>query len=171
MLQPAIFAADSLRHKETARQLKHADHDRLSELAGAIQWRLRHGRSCQAIRKLEIMQMVLGFPSVVDKESVKLIRRLTKELLGYLHFNRGSLPNYGQRYRAGKRISSSFIESAVNQLIDKRISKSQQMRCDPKSAHLLLQVRVRVVDGQLRDDFSSWYPNFPSNTATFCQMA
>ena len=89
MLQPAIFAADSLRHKETARQFKHADHDRLSELAGAIQWRLRHGRSCQAIRKLEIMQMVLGFPSVVDKESVKLIRRLTKELLGYLHFNRG----------------------------------------------------------------------------------
>jgi hypothetical protein len=157
--------------KETARQLKHADHDRLSELVAAIQWRLWHGRSCQAIRKLEIMQMVLGRPSVVDKEAVKLIRRLTKELLGYLTYNRDSLPNYGQRYRAGKRISSSFIESAVNQLIDKRMSKSQQMRWDPVSAHLLLQVRVRVVDGMLRDDFERWYEGFPSNTATFAQTA
>jgi hypothetical protein len=157
--------------KETARQLKHADHNRLSELAGAIQWRLWHGQSCQAIRKLEIMQMVLGRPSVVDKESVKLIRRLTKELLGYLYFNRGSLPNYGQRYRAGQRISSSFIESAVNQLIDKRMSKSQQMRWDPKSAHLLLQVRVRVVDGELRNDFARWYKDFPSNITTFIAAA
>lgn len=46
--------------KETAHQLKHADHDRLSELVDAIQWSLWHGRSCQAIRKLEIMQMVLS---------------------------------------------------------------------------------------------------------------
>lgn len=157
--------------KETARQLKHADHDRLSELVGAIQWRLWHGRSCQAIRKLEVMQMVLGRPSVVDKDAVKLIRRLTKELLGYLTYNRDSLPNYGQRYRAGKRISSSFIESAVNQLIDKRMSKSQQMRWDPVSAHLLLQVRVRVVDGMLRDDFERWYEGFPSNMSTFLQAA
>jgi len=157
--------------KEAARQLKHADHDRLSELVDTIQWRLWHGRSCQAIRKLEIMQLVLGRPHVVDKEAVKLIRRLTKELLGYLNYNRDSLPNYGQRYRAGKRISSAFIESAVNQLIDKRMSKSQQMRWDPRSAHLLLQVRVRVVDGMLRDDFSRWYAHFPSNTATFAQMA
>ena len=157
--------------KETAHQLKHADHDRLSELVDTIQWRLWHGRSCQAIRKLEIMRMVLSRPSVVDKEAVKLIRRLTKELLGYIHYNRDSLPNYGQRYRAGKRISSSFIESAVNQLIDKRMSKSQQMRWDPRSAHLLLQVRVRVVDGLLRDDFARWHANFPSNTATFAQMA
>ena len=123
------------------------------------------------IRKLEIMQMVLGRPSVVDKETVKLIRRLTKELLGYLNYNRDSLPNYGQRYRAGKRISSSFIESAVNQLIDKRMSKSQQMRWDPVSAHLLLQVRVRVVDGMLRDDFARWYEGFPANTSTFAKMA
>ncbi len=157
--------------KETARQLKHADHDRLSELVDAIPWRLWHGRSCQAIRKLEIMQMVLGRPYVVDKEAVKLIPRLTKELLGYLKYNRDSLPNYGQRYRAKKRISSAFIESAVNQLIDKRMSKSQQMRWDPVSAHLLLQVRVRVVDGMLRNDFPRWYGDFPSNTATFTQVA
>lgn len=51
----------------------------------------------------------------------------------------------------------------MNQLIDKRMSKSQQMRWDPRSAHLLLQVRVRVIDSQLRDDFARWYPGLPSN--------
>lgn len=49
---------------------------------------------------------------------------------------------------------------------DKRMFKSQQMRWDPRSAHLLLQVRVRVIDGQLRDDFARWYPGFPSNAST-----
>ncbi|WP_444815099.1 hypothetical protein [Variovorax brevis] len=95
-----------------------------------------------------------------------MIRKLTAELLAYLRGNEDSLPNYGRRYRAGRRISSAFVESAVNQLIDKRMSKSQQMRWDPRSAHLLLQVRVRVIDGQLREDFARWYPGFPAHDPT-----
>ena len=79
--------------------------------------------------------------TVCRKPAARQIRRLTLELLGYLRNNSDSLPNYGRRYRAGRRISSAFVESAVNQLIDKRMSKSQQMRWDPRSAHLLLQVR------------------------------
>ena len=58
------------------------------------------------------------------------------------------------------------MESAVNQLIDKRMSKSQQMRWDPRSAHLLLQVWVRAIDGQLRADFARWYPALPANAST-----
>jgi hypothetical protein len=72
------------------------------------------------------------------------------------------LPHYGRRYPAGRRISSAFVASAVNQIIDKQMSKAQQMRWDPRGARLLLQVRVRVIDGQLRDDFARWYPEFPS---------
>jgi hypothetical protein len=103
---------------------------------------------------------------VCRKPAARQIRKLTLELLGYLRNNADSLPNYGRRYRSGRRISSAFVESAVNPLIDKRMSKSQQMRWDPRSAHLLLQVRVRVIDGQLRDDFARWYPGFPSNVST-----
>jgi hypothetical protein len=51
------------------------------------------------------------------------------------------------------------------------MSKSQQMRWNPISAHLLLQVRVPLVDWMLRDDFARWYDGFPSNTATFIQHA
>ena len=76
------------------------------------------------------------------------------------------MPNYGRRYRAGERICTSFVESAVNQIISKRMVKSQQMRWQPTSAHLLLQVRVRVIDGTLRDDFQRWYPRFAANDAT-----
>ncbi|UUZ62643.1 hypothetical protein LP417_22240 [Polaromonas sp. P1-6] len=120
--------------KATASQLKPVDHDRLSELAGGLTWRLWHGRAAQARRRLEAMLHVVGRPAVACRAAVPLIRKLTIELLGYLRNNSDSLPDYGRRYRAGQRISSAFVESAVNQLIDKRMSKSQQMRWDPQSA-------------------------------------
>ena len=123
------------------------------------------------MRRLATMLYVLGKSTVCRKPAARQIRRLTLELLGYLRNNSDSLPNYGRRYRAGRRISSAFVESAVNQLIDKRMSKSQQMRWDPRSAHLLLEVRVRVIDGQLRDDFARWYPGFPSNASTMSLAA
>ena len=40
-------------------------------------------------------------------------------------------------------------ESTVNALIAKRMVKSQQMRWTPRGAHLLLQIRSRVLNGDL----------------------
>ena len=37
------------------------------------------------------------------------------------------IPNYGERYRNGERIATGFVESAVNQVISKRMVKHQQM--------------------------------------------
>ena len=39
-----------------------------------------------------------------------------------------SIPNYGDRYRHGEPIATSFVESTVNQVISKRMVKKQQMR-------------------------------------------
>jgi hypothetical protein len=36
--------------------------------------------------------------------------------------------------------------------------KKQQMRWTPRGARLLLQVRTRVLNDQLADDFRRWYP-------------
>jgi hypothetical protein len=36
--------------------------------------------------------------------------------------------------------------------------KKQQMRWTPRGAHLLLQVRTRVLNDQLAGDFRRWYP-------------
>lgn len=171
-LKTRIAKLNSFVHSRLAGdQLKPYDHDRLSSLAGGLKWRLWHGRSGEARDRLKSMLSMTQRPSLIEKAVIKHVRKLTSELVGYLTNNADSLPNYGQRYRSGLRISSAFVESAVNQLIDKRMSKSQQMRWDPQSAHLLLQVRVRVVDGQLREDFSRWYPGFPSNDSALSLVA
>jgi hypothetical protein len=81
----------------------------------------------------------------------------------YLHNNADSIPDYSRRYRVGERIATSFVESAVNQIIDKRMCKSQQMGWSSESAHLLLQVRINVLDGCLREDFARWYPGLAAN--------
>ena len=70
------------------------------------------------------------------------------------------IPNYGERHRAGETISTAFAESAVNQVISKRMVKKQQMRWSPRGAHLLLQIRTRVLNDTLADDYRRWYPGF-----------
>jgi len=99
------------------------------------------------------------------------LRRLIKELLRYLNNYIDSLANYGWRYRHGRRISTAFMESTVNQLIDKRMSKSQQMRWSPMDAHLLLQVRIELVDGRLGDTFRRRYPCFAGEENQLYQVA
>ena len=74
--------------------------------------------------------------------------------------NASAIPNYGERYRAGEIISTSFVASAVNQVISKRMVKKQQMRWSPRGAHLLLQIRTRVLNDTLADDYRRWYPGF-----------
>jgi hypothetical protein len=66
-------------------------------------------------------------------------------------------------FRLFPTVWASPVESAVNQIIDKRMSKSQQMRWSPKSAHLLIQVRTSVLDARVREDFARWYPGFAAN--------
>jgi hypothetical protein len=76
---------------------------------------------------------------------------------------KASIPNYGERYRAGEVISSSLAESTINQVVSKRMvkkAKKQQMRWTPRSAHLLLQVRTRVLNDDLADQFRRWHPGF-----------
>ena len=38
--------------------------------------------------------------------------------------------------------------------------KKQQMRWSPRGAHLLLQIRTRVLNETLADDYRRWYPGF-----------
>jgi len=68
------------------------------------------------------------------------------------------LPSYAERQRAGEPIPSAAAESAVNQIIAKRMVKKQQMRWTPTGAHRLLQIRTRVLDHQLDNDIKQWHP-------------
>jgi hypothetical protein len=52
------------------------------------------------------------------------------------------------------------VESAANQVVSMRMVKKQQMRWSQQGAHLLLQVRTRVLNDELQKVFKKWYPNF-----------
>ncbi len=59
---------------------------------------------------------------------------------------------------------SGVLESTVNQVVSKRMVKKQQMRWTPRRAHLLLQIRTRVLNDDLAADFQRWYPKFTHTT-------
>ena len=77
----------------------------------------------------------------------------------YIVNNRHLIPNYGERYRHGEPIATGFVESTVNEVVSKRFCKKQQMQWSKEGAHLLLQTRVRTLNGELADIFKRWYPD------------
>ena len=105
------------------------------------------------------MQWYLEFRIGTSENQSKLLKQL-REFGGYIRNNQDYIPNYGEQYRNGERIATSFVESAVNQVVSKRMAKTQQMAWTERGAHLLLQVRARVLNGELEETFRRWYPKF-----------
>jgi hypothetical protein len=134
-----------------------------------LKWFCWHGNVFRALQTVEELQVDLDVEDG-GPEQRKLLKALT-EFGGYLTANAGSIPNYGERYRAGEAISSAFVESTVNQVVSKRMVKKQQMRWTPPGAHLLLQVRTRVLNGELAEDFRRWYPDFTARRAESQELA
>ena len=121
-----------------------------------LKWFLWHGNVFRALQVIEDLEDDLA---AAGAEQTKLATAL-REFDGYLRANGAWIPNYGERYRVGEIMSSAFVESTVNQVVSKRMVKQQQMRWSPRGAHLLLQVRTRVLNDELADDFHRWYPAF-----------
>jgi hypothetical protein len=72
------------------------------------------------------------------------------------------IPNFGERYRNGETISTAFVESTINQVVSRRFVKKQSMQWALRGAHLLLQTRTKVLNGELDTVFRRWYPKFRS---------
>ena len=123
-----------------------------------IKWFLWHGNVFRALETVDDLAMDLDREELTAKEAT-LLKKL-EEFDTYIRNNAGFIPNFGERRRYGETISTAFVESAVNQVVSKRMVKKQQMRWSQQGAHLLLQVRTRVLNDELRDVFRKWYPNF-----------
>jgi len=96
-------------------------------------------------------------------EHIPALRKLGNALLDmirYLELNADSMPDYGKRYRSGSRISTGFAESAVNEIIAKRMAKKQQMRWNRHTVQQFLNVRVHVLNGTMEDAFRYWHQGF-----------
>jgi hypothetical protein len=122
-----------------------------------LKWHLWHGNVYRALQITEGLEADLGSQGEESERAKKLLKAV-REFHYYIESNQASIPNYGDRYRHGETITTSFAESTVNQVISKRMVKNQQMRWTPRGAHLLLQVRTQVLNDNFRSTFERWYP-------------
>ena len=124
----------------------------------SIKWYLWNGNAQKALDKIDDCYCLLYTDETTEKQ--KTLLQTVGDFQTYISKNRSMITNYGERYRNGEAIATGFVESAVNQIIAKRFVKKQQMRWTKRGAHLTLQVRVKVLNGELRETFSQWYPQF-----------
>ena len=131
----------------------------VTDLLAATKWYLWHGNVYEALAAVREVEMLV-YEAEGTYPKFKALERAVQEFRTYVENNGGHVPNYGERHRNGEPISTGFVESAVNQVVSKRFAKRQQMQWTRRGAHLLLQARTRVLDGELAPRFREWYPGF-----------
>jgi hypothetical protein len=142
----ADFADDAVRNLERAK------------------WRLWHGQWTGCRRKLAGLHRWTKRKQVREVTGIDRLQRHLCELLGYLERNEHTLVHYAARRRRGEPISTAFVESAVNEIVAKRMNKKQQMRWNRTTVQPFLDVRIVVLNETLEDAFRHRYPGFrPSN--------
>jgi hypothetical protein len=127
-------------------------------------WRLWHGRWPGCRRKLAALRRWARRTSIRGMIGIGRLEHHLGELLAYLERNQGALVHYAARRRNGEPISTAFMESAVNEIIAKRMNKRQQMRWNRATVQPFLDVRTAVLNDTLEDAFRRRYPRFrPTN--------
>jgi len=102
-----------------------------------IKWLLWHGNAPDAIDHIECLadDIAGALEENPTSASVRKLATTLGEFATYITNNIGHIVNYGERFRAGERISMGFVESAVNQIVDKRLDKRESMRWTPRAAY------------------------------------
>ena len=89
----------------------------------------------------------------VDTQGLAMQARLTRrrllDALAYLEANINSLIDYRGYQKAGRRISTGYVESSINRLIGRRMCKDQHMRWSRDGADGVVQVRVALQNQEL----------------------
>jgi len=127
-------------------------------------WRLWHGRWPGCQRKLAALCRWMERKRLRDVTGIGRLQQHASELLGYLEHNEDALVPYAARRRRGEAISTAFVESAVNEIVAKRMNKKQQMRWSRATVQPFLDVRTAVLNDTLEDAFRHRHPGFrPAN--------
>jgi len=132
--------------------------EQIQDHIGRLKWSLWHGQVDKALGKIDDLESSIEPFSETYARFPKLVKALS-QLRTYIVNNRHLIPNYGERYRNGEPIATGFVESTVNEVVSKRFCKKQQMQWSKEGAHLLLQTRVRTLNGELSAIFKRWYPD------------
>jgi len=123
-------------------------------------WRLWNGLTERGIIGLVHLEQWAQAKCFAHIPSLNKLSRMLSDTIRYLELNADSMPDYGTRYRVGQRISTGFVESAVNEIVAKRMVKKQQMRWNRYTVQSFLDVRIHVLNGTLEDAFRQWHKGF-----------
>jgi len=123
-----------------------------------LTWSLWHGQVDKALSKIDDLETSIEPFSATYARFTPLVKALAA-LRTYVVNNRHAIPNDGERYHNSEAIATGFVESTVNEVVSKRFCKKQQMQWSKEGAHLLLQTRVKTLDGELGAIFKRWYPD------------
>ena len=89
-----------------------------------IKWFLWHGNVFKALQVLGSVESNLeDEESTSGNITAQKLYKAVAEFTTYIENNQGFIPNYGERYRNGERISTGFVESTVNYVVSKRMVK------------------------------------------------
>jgi hypothetical protein len=156
--QTAKGLPDKMRDEEAGYQLR----DPVIRELECLKWSLWHANVYKALQVVQSVEMDLDAAVATSRENTaRKLLKAVEEFHTYIEKNKSFIPNYGERYRNGERISTGFVESTVNQVVSKRFCKKQQMQWTKRAAHLLLQMRVKTLNHELATVFHRWYPDFP----------
>jgi hypothetical protein len=111
---------------QAARGLGVADAHLATEAVRGLErakWRLWHGRWAGCRRKLAALCRWARRTSIRRMAGIGRLEHRVGELLAYFERNQGALVHYAAR-RRGEPISTAFVESAVNEIIAKRMNNT-----------------------------------------------
>jgi len=127
-------------------------------------WRVWHGRWPGCRRRLAALCRWMQRRPVRDVVGVDKVRQHVADLLVYLERNEAALAHYATRRWRGEPIATSFVESAVDEIIAWRMNKAQQMRWSRATVQPFLAVRTAVLNDTLENAFRHCHPGFrPAN--------
>lgn len=81
-----------------------------------VKWLLWHGNALKAVDDIECLtdDVTASLDEAPTSTPLRKLGATLGELATYIRNNAGHIVDYGERFRAGERISTGFVESAVN---------------------------------------------------------
>ena len=81
------------------------------------------------------------------------LARAVSEFHTSTRLNAPFIPHSGERWPNQDAIASGFVESALNQMVSKRMVEQQQMQWTRRGAHLFVQMRATILNEDLDQTF------------------
>ncbi|KAF3995896.1 hypothetical protein HAV38_21530, partial [Glaciimonas immobilis] len=136
-------------------------------------WHASFEKAEDKIRQALVLCRIIVAETPAFEESLRHLDYRLRDLWMYIEGNKTSLVAYAKRQKENKPISTAMAESAVNQIINARMCKRQQMRWAPRGAHLLAQVRCAVINHDLPAKLAAYYKKMselPEHISRFLEL-